>query len=58
MMAHYLGVDVGSVSTNIVVIDEDANLEESIYIRTQGQPIKLVQECIRMLSFKKRRNGI
>ncbi|HHY04804.1 MAG TPA: 2-hydroxyglutaryl-CoA dehydratase [Thermoanaerobacterales bacterium] len=53
-MAHYLGVDVGSVSTNIVVIDEDANLEESIYIRTQGQPIKAVQECIRMLSFKKK----
>ena len=29
-MAYYLGVDVGSVSTNLVLIDEDGVLEEAI----------------------------
>ena len=43
-MAYYLGVDVGSVSTNLVLIDEEGFLEEAIYIRTQGNPIRAVQE--------------
>ncbi|MCD6304020.1 MAG: hypothetical protein J7M21_03560, partial [Planctomycetes bacterium] len=32
----YLGVDVGSVSTNVVVIDEDGHVVTEIYTRTQG----------------------
>lgn len=51
-MTHYLGVDVGSVSTNLVIIDEDGNLEEAVYIRTQGNPIKAVQEGMKKLSFR------
>jgi predicted CoA-substrate-specific enzyme activase len=49
-MAHYLGIDVGSVSTNLVVMDEDGKIEEAIYLRTQGQPIKAIQEGLRILS--------
>lgn len=49
-MAHYLGVDVGSVSTNLVLIDEDENVIESIYIRTQGNPIRAVQEGMKILA--------
>jgi len=48
----YLGVDVGSVSTNLVIIDEEGKLEEAIYIRTQGNPIKAVQEGMKQLSFR------
>lgn len=51
-MSHYLGVDVGSVSTDLVLINEDEVVEESIYIRTQGNPIKAVQEGMRQLSFR------
>jgi predicted CoA-substrate-specific enzyme activase len=51
-LSHYLGVDVGSVSTNLVLIDEDGFLEEAIYIRTQGNPIKAVQEGMEQLSFR------
>ncbi len=51
-MAYYLGVDVGSVSTNLVLIDEDGALEEAIYIRTQGNPIRAVQEGMKQLSFR------
>ena len=42
-MAGYLGVDVGSVSTNLVVTDEQGEIVASLYIRTQGQPINALQ---------------
>lgn len=45
----YLGIDVGSVSTNLVILDEHAAVVAAIYRRTQGQPIKAVQEGMREL---------
>lgn len=39
----YLGVDVGSVSTNIVIIDENNDVIVKKYIRTKGKPIKAIQ---------------
>ena len=44
MKSGYLGVDVGSVSTNIVVIDEQGELLVGKYLRTNGKPIQTVQE--------------
>jgi len=38
----YLGLDIGSVSTNLVVLDRDGNLLYEIYLRTQGRPIEVV----------------
>ncbi len=49
---HYLGVDVGSVSTNIVVIDDDLNLIDKLYLRTKGRPIKVIQEGFKILNEK------
>jgi len=45
----FLGVDVGSVSTNLVVIDEKEEVLSLIYIRTKGQPINAVQLGIEQL---------
>jgi predicted CoA-substrate-specific enzyme activase len=45
----YLGVDVGSVSTNLVVIDEAGEVLASVYHRTHGNPILAVQEGMRQL---------
>ena len=39
----YLGIDIGSVSTNLVVIDTAGNLLHEIYLRTQGRPVEVVQ---------------
>lgn len=39
-----LGIDVGSVSTNLVLIDDHHNIVYKKYLRTQGQPIPVVQE--------------
>lgn len=41
---HYLGVDVGSVSTNFVLTDNNMNVVEKIYLRTKGSPIVAVQQ--------------
>ena len=32
------GIDVGSVSTNLVVIDEKGSIVKKIYLRTEGNP--------------------
>ncbi|MCI0512683.1 acyl-CoA dehydratase activase [candidate division KSB1 bacterium] len=39
----YLGIDVGSVSTKLVVIDEAGHLIKEIYTRTEARPIAVVQ---------------
>lgn len=38
----YLGIDIGSVSTNLVVIDSSGGVVKEIYTRTQGRPIEVV----------------
>lgn len=43
-MQAYLGLDVGSVSTNLVLLDERGEVISSLYLRTQGNPIRAVQE--------------
>ncbi|PXV63244.1 putative CoA-substrate-specific enzyme activase [Halanaerobium congolense] len=40
----YLGVDIGSVSINIVAIDEENELVFKLYTRNSGNPIELVKE--------------
>src|SRR5271157_1632519 len=43
----YLGIDIGSVSTNLVVIDAVGNLLKEIYLRTQGRPIEVVDRGLK-----------
>jgi predicted CoA-substrate-specific enzyme activase len=40
----YLGLDIGSVSTNVVAIDEFGTVIHDIYLRTSGRPIEAVQQ--------------
>lgn len=37
----YLGIDVGSVSTNLALLDERGCLLHGIYLRTSGRPIEV-----------------
>ncbi|HHY47414.1 MAG TPA: 2-hydroxyglutaryl-CoA dehydratase, partial [Firmicutes bacterium] len=46
-MRGYIGIDVGSVSTNVAVLDESGNVAYTGYLRTQGQPIKMIQQGLR-----------
>jgi len=38
----YLGIDIGSVTTKLAVIDELGNLLKGIYTKTQARPIEVV----------------
>jgi len=40
----YLGVDVGSISTNLVLIDKDGNILGRKYLWTRGRPIEVVMQ--------------
>ena len=45
----YLGIDIGSISTNLVVVDEDKQVIDYIYTKTKGNPKKVVQEQYEIL---------
>jgi len=49
MTGAYLGVDVGSVSTNVVVVDGDGKILARRYLRTDGRPIETVQKGIKQI---------
>lgn len=40
----YLGIDIGSISTNVVVIDKDKNVLARRYLMTAGRPIEAVKQ--------------
>lgn len=45
----YLGIDIGSISTKGVIIDEDNKILASGYIWTKGNPIKAVKDLLKIL---------
>ncbi len=51
-MKYYLGVDVGSVSTNIVCADSNGNIIESLYIKTHGNPLNSVKTGLKQIKSK------
>lgn len=43
MKKAYLGIDIGSISTKGVIIDENNNILTSIYLWTKGNPLQAVK---------------
>ncbi len=48
----FLGIDIGSVSTNLVLIDNDGKVLYEIYLRTQGRPIEVVSAGLKEIEEK------
>ena len=48
-MKLYLGIDVGSVSTNLVFINSQGELVKKLYLRSQGNPVGSVQRGLALL---------
>ena len=44
-----MGIDVGSISTNLVLMDSSGEVLFTLYDRGVGNPIRSVQECLRKL---------
>ena len=45
----YLGIDIGSISTKAVIIDQDNNILTSSYIWTEADPINAVKKILKNL---------
>jgi predicted CoA-substrate-specific enzyme activase len=45
-MQYYLGIDVGSVSTKLAVLDSKQKLMAYVYLPTRGEPVNAVNEGI------------
>jgi activator of 2-hydroxyglutaryl-CoA dehydratase len=43
----FLGVDIGSVSTNLVLLDEDHRVLQGEYLPTRGEPVAVLPNCLR-----------
>jgi predicted CoA-substrate-specific enzyme activase len=52
---YYLGIDVGSVSTNVVLIDKKRNVHATIYVRTHGNPLASVKLGLKEIASKVRK---
>ena len=50
----YLGIDVGSVSINLVFINKDHKVVDKLYVRTEGKPIPILKKAMEDMSL---RNG-
>ena len=48
----YLGIDIGSISTKGVVMDNDNNIVTSLYIWTEGNPINAVKKLVKEIKSK------
>ncbi len=55
-MKTFLGIDVGAVSTDLVLLDEYDNVISDVYLRTQGQPVKMIKEGLSII--KRENQGI
>ena len=49
MRKGYLGIDIGSISTKGVVLDEQGEILTSSYIWTEGNPVEAVRNLLGIL---------
>jgi predicted CoA-substrate-specific enzyme activase len=49
LMRCSMGIDVGSVSTNLILLDEKNELIDKLYLRTAGRPIDIMLEGLGIL---------
>lgn len=55
-MKSYLGIDVGSISTKLALIDENNQVLDWVYLRTEGDPIRAVQKGLKELKKRAAKN--
>ena len=51
-MKTFLGIDVGSITTKLVLIDTNSQVLFPLYLRTSGNPIGTIQGGLRELNNK------
>ncbi|NHJ84957.1 MAG: 2-hydroxyglutaryl-CoA dehydratase [Asgard group archaeon] len=46
----FLGVDIGSITGKVAIIDNDHNIIDSVYLRTDGQPIACIKKALEIIN--------
>lgn len=46
---YWLGIDIGSISTDLVLVDENSSVAESLYLKTKSRPVEAVKDGLRRL---------
>ncbi len=46
----FIGIDVGAVSTDFVVLDRDGNVISSVYLPTRGRPVDVIMKELSILN--------
>ncbi|MCI8645982.1 MAG: 2-hydroxyglutaryl-CoA dehydratase [Firmicutes bacterium] len=46
---YYLGIDVGSISTDLAVIDEKGTIQRQLYLKTKGRPLDAIRRGLGIL---------
>lgn len=46
---YFLGIDVGSISTDLVVIDKEGGIKKQLYLKTKGRPMDAIGLGLRQL---------
>jgi predicted CoA-substrate-specific enzyme activase len=57
-MGNYLGIDVGSITTKMVVMDERDEVIADVYLRNNGRPLEAIQQGLERISFRLGREAI
>ncbi len=57
-MKYYLGIDIGSISVNTVLVDENKNIIEEHYTRIKGAPLQVASQAIEQISSRRSLSGI
>lgn len=50
MSGNFLGIDVGSITTKMVVINESNELLAGLYLRNNGRPLETIQQGLAILA--------
>lgn len=46
---YWMGIDIGSISTDLVLIDEKRQIKEALYLKTKSRPMEAVKKGLRQL---------
>ncbi len=49
---YWLGIDIGSISTDLALIDENSSVIKSLYLKTKSRPMEAVKDGLRKLGQK------
>jgi predicted CoA-substrate-specific enzyme activase len=57
-MKHYIGIDIGSISVNTVLVDENKNILEEYYNRIKGEPVQTAKQAIEKIASRHKISAI